>query len=148
MTPQPPLHAPSRAAKTVFLAAGGALGFLLAVMVAVIAFKGETTTRPSGLRMPAGPIETRYAALMLSEGHEVAFYDGARVSVLVKEAEWKALGKGDRFARLRFLSDSKAKLAALQQERGDKVAYTMSVKSAEQHRLLAEETDFNPKVYD
>ncbi|MNL40217.1 hypothetical protein D3C87_1625510 [compost metagenome] len=85
---------------------------------------------------------------MLSEGHEVAFYDGGRVSVLVKEAEWAAMGKGDRFTRLRFLSDSKAKLAALQQERGDKVVYTMSVKSAEQHRLLAEETDFNPKVYD
>lgn len=148
MTPQPSLTSPSRAARTVFLLAGGTFGFLLAVMVALIAFKGESYSQPSGLRMPSGPIETHYAKLMEADGHEVAFYDGGKVSVLVKEAEWAALGKNDRFERLRFLGESKAKLAGLQQQRGDKVVYTMSVKSAESHRLLAEETDFNPKLYD
>ncbi|MBO9539319.1 hypothetical protein J7643_01860 [bacterium] len=142
------LMPPSRAAKTVFLVAGAAFGFLLAVMVALIAFKGESYSQPSGLRMPSGPTETRYAERMASEGHEVAFYEGGKVSVLVKEAEWQAMAKDDRFARHRFLSDSKAKFVALQQERGEKAVYTMSIKSAETHRLLAEETDFNPKFYD
>ncbi|HEY9855619.1 MAG TPA: hypothetical protein V6D05_07770 [Stenomitos sp.] len=143
-----PLETPPSGLRKVFLIGGGLLGFLLVTLLGLIFLTGPKVEAPSGLRAPSGYVETEFARRMEKGGHEVAYFSGQQVSVLVKDAEWKRLGEQDRYARLRFLSDAKASLVAVQRERGDKSVYTMSVKSAENRRVLAEETDFNPKVYD
>lgn len=134
--------------RKVFLLGGGLLGFILVTLLALIFLGGPRYETPSGLRAPTGYVETEFARRMEKGGHEVAYFNSNQVSVLVKESEWRELGNQDRFARHRFLSDAKASLAAVQRERGDKAVYTMSIKSSETQRLLAEETDFNPKFYD
>jgi len=142
------LDTPPSGLRRVFLIGGGLMGFLLVTLLALIFLTGPKVEAPSGLRAPSGFVETEFARRMEKGGHEVAYFNGMQVSVLVKEAEWKRLGDQDRFARHRFLADAKAALVAVQRERGDKNLYTMSVKSAETRRVLAEETDFNPKIYD
>lgn len=143
LTPAP------QANRMVFKAAGSLFVMLLAVSLAlIVGLKGETYSRPSGLRMPAGPVEAAFKQHMAREGHELAFYDGGRISVLVSEQAWSMLGKAGRYERLRFLSNCRAELAQLQREQGDTVSYTLSIKSEETQRLLAEETDFNPKIDD
>lgn len=124
------------------------LGFFLATLLALIFLTGPKYEAPSGLRAPSGYVEEEFARRMEKGGHEVAYFSGGQVSVLVSEKEWAELGEQGRFARHRFLADAKAGLVAVQRERGDKTLYVMSVKSADDRRLLAEETDFNPKFYD
>lgn len=134
--------------RRVFLAAGGLLGFFVVSLLALVLLAGPPAQAPSGLRAPAGVVETEFGRRMAQGGHEVAYYSGLQVSVLVTESEWQALARKDRFARHRFLADAKAGLVALQRERGDKTPYVMAVRSAESRRVLAEETDFNPRFYD
>lgn len=142
------LETPPAGLRRVFLVGGGLLGFLAAALAALILLGDPPHQAPSGLRAPSGHVETEFARRMERGGHEVAYFSGTQVSVLVKEAEWRELARKGRFARYGFLADAKASLAAVQRERGDKSLYVMSVKSAESQRLLAEETDFNPRIYD
>jgi hypothetical protein len=133
---------------SVVLVAAISLLVLVGAMVAIIVTRSPNTSAPSGLRPPSGPVETAFAKRMSEEGHEAAFFDRGRVAVLIREAEWASLGRAGRFERQRFLAERKAELLALQQERGDKTAYVLTIQSEESQRLLAEETDFNPKFYD
>lgn len=142
------LETPPRGLRKVFLIGGGLLGFFLAALLSLIFLGGPAHQAPSGLRPPGGYVETEFARRMAASGHEVAYYSGMRVGVLVPEAEWRKLAEADRFARHRFLAEAKAALVSVQKERGDKALYVMSVESAETRRLLAEETDFNPRIYD
>lgn len=142
------LDPPPSGLRKVFLVVGGLLGFFLVTLLALIFLGSPRYEAPSGLRAPSGYVETEFARRMEKGGHEVAYFSGNQVSVLVKEAEWQKLAGQERFARHRFLSEAKASLVTVQRERGDKTVYTMSVKSSETRRLLAEETDFNPRFYD
>lgn len=134
--------------RRVFLVGGGLLGVFAVSLLALLLLAGPPAQAPSGLRAPAGDVEAEFSRRMEQGGHEVAFYSGMRVSVLVTESEWQELARKDRFARHRFLADAKAGLVALQRERGDKAPYVMAVRSAQSRRVLAEETDFNPRIYD
>lgn len=144
----PPLEPSPSGLRKVFLVGGGLLGFFLTALLALIFLSGPSYEAPSGLRAPSGYVEEEFARRMEKGGHEVAYFTGARVSVLVTEAQWRKLAEQDRFARHRFLADAKATLVAVQGERGDRSVYTLSVQEATSRRVLAEETDFNPKIYD
>lgn len=128
-------------------------GFAL-LLVALVAFglwrlsQIPATPPPQlPLRAPESPIERRFASDLAEEGHEVRFRGPEGIVVQVDPARWSALGEQERFARHALVGDFRRLLATRQRELNDQTPYRLEVRDRETGKLLAEETDFNLKVY-
>ena len=127
------------------------LGLLVGVaflLGAIAVLEPRPRTLTATPRLPRTLLERTFVAQVEREGHEVAFLPDDVVAVLVPEVEWRHLARTGRFDQHRFLSSQKAGLVKLQSDRGDRTSYRMAILEAATQRLLAEETDFNPRFYD
>jgi hypothetical protein len=99
------------------------------------------------LRAAQTAVETRYTSDLAKLGYEVRFKGSDRVIVEMPRARWDELGAESRFARHALVGDFRRALAAQQRDLNDPTEYRIEVRETETGNLLAEETDFNLKVY-
>jgi hypothetical protein len=93
-------------------------------------------------------VEQRFTTDLAKLGYTVQFKGPDRVIVAVKRERWEELGNQSRFARHALVGDFRRALAAQQQDLNDPTEYRIEVREASTGKLLAEETDFNLKVYE
>lgn len=93
-------------------------------------------------------VEERFAADIAKWGYSVVFKGTDRVVVLVPRERWAELAEQNRFARHTLMADFRRALASQQRDRNDETPYRIEVRDPATQDLLAEETDFNLKVYD
>ncbi len=92
-------------------------------------------------------VEQRFTSDLAKLGYEVRFKGSDRVIVEMPRARWDELGTESRFARHALVGDFRRALAAQQRDLNDPTEYRIEVRETETGKLLAEETDFNLKVY-
>lgn len=107
----------------------------------------ETAVEPSP-RAAQSTVETRFASDLAKLGYGVHFQGAQRVVVEMPAERWEKLGQDSRFARHALVGDFRRALAAQQQDLNDPTEYRIEVREKASGRLLAEETDFNLKVYE
>ena len=139
---------PPAFAGTVVRMMAGLLVVVLGLLGAIALLQPRPRTLTSTPRLPSTAVEQAFVQVTVREGLEVAYLPDDVVAVLVPEDRWKKLGETGRFEQHRFLSEHKAILVRLQADRGDKRLYRMAILEAATQRMLAEETDFNPKFYE
>lgn len=93
-------------------------------------------------------VEQRYSADLAKLGFEVRYKGPDRVIVEVPRERWDALTSESRFARHALVGDFRRALAAQQRDLNDPTEYRIEVREKATGALLAEETDFNLKVYE
>lgn len=92
-------------------------------------------------------VETRFASDLAKLGYTVSFKGPDRALVAVPRDRWDALGNQARFARHGLVGDFRRALGLRQRELGDATDYRIEIRDPASGDLLAEETDFNLKVY-
>jgi|GEM_PF-1917473 len=131
---------------------------ILAVALVLIGLTGLGVWRLS--QIPATPppeptpraaqtlVEDRFASDLAKLGYEVRYKGSDRVIVLITRERWNELGSEARFARHALVGDFRRALAAQQRDLNDSTEYRIEVRETASGDLLAEETDFNLKVYE
>lgn len=99
-------------------------------------------------RPAVSTVEQRFSADLAKLGYTVRFKGGDRVIVEVPQARWDELASQARFARHTLVGDFRRALASQQDDLNDPTEYRIEVREPATGKLLAEETDFNLKVYD
>jgi hypothetical protein len=126
-------------------------GLLIVVLVllgAIALLQPKPRTLTATPRLPGTAVEQAFVQAIGRDGYEVAYLPDDVVAVLVPASRWQSLGSAGRFEQHRFLSGLKATLVRLQADRGDRRLYRMAILEAATQRMLAEETDFNPRFYE
>lgn len=106
------------------------------------------TPPPEPSARPAGNlVEQRFASDLAKLGYDVQFKGAQRAIVLIEQERWDALGRRQRLAPHALVGDFRRALAAHQRDLNDPTEYRIEVRAKDTNVLLAEETDFNLKVY-
>ena len=93
-------------------------------------------------------VERRFVEDISKWGYTVVYQGPDRVIVQVPRERWTALGQESRFARHALVGDFRRALASQQRDLNDPTEYRIEVRDPATNDLLAQETDFNLKVYD
>ncbi|MNK60047.1 hypothetical protein D3C87_791740 [compost metagenome] len=93
-------------------------------------------------------VEERFASDLAKLGFAVRYKGSDRVIVEVPRERWTELRAESRFARHALVGDFRRAMAAQQRDLNDDTEYRIEVRDAQSGALLAEETDFNLKVYE